>query len=63
MVDDNVYIFNELEARVEKLPHKANLSSSNMDLTTVTDAYNDIEYNFRYHFATFGFYSILPAIP
>ena len=48
VVDDNVYIFNELEGRVEKLPHKVNLSSSNMDLTTITDAYNDVEYNFRY---------------
>ena len=48
VVDDNVYIFNEMEGRVEKLPHKVNLSSSNMDLTTITDAYNDVEYNFRY---------------
>jgi len=47
VVDDNVYIFNDLEGRVEKLPHKANLSSSSMDLTTITDAYNDVEYNFR----------------
>ena len=48
IVDDNVYIFNDLEGRVEKLPHKTNLSCSNLDLSNVTDAYNDMEYNFRY---------------
>ena len=28
VVDDNVYIFNELEGRVERLPHKTATSSS-----------------------------------
>ena len=47
VVDDNIYIFNDLDGRVEKLPHKANLTSaSNMDLVQ-TDTYNDVEYNFR----------------
>ena len=47
VVDDNIYIYNHLEGRVEKLPQKAYLSTSNLDLTNITDAYNDTEHNFR----------------
>ena len=63
MVDDNVYIFNDLEARVERLPNKVNrfcsddisnkaplkvvLSASNMDLTDLRDSYTPTCQSFR----------------
>ena len=47
VVDDNVYIFNDLEGRVERLPHKMALSSSSLDISNMTDTYNDTGHNFR----------------
>ena len=47
VVDDNVYIFNDLEGRVERLPHKMALSSSSLDISSMTDTYNDTGHNFR----------------
>ena len=47
VVDDNVYIFNDLEGRVERLPHKMALSSSSLDISSMTDTYNDSGHNFR----------------
>ena len=47
VVDDNVYIFNELEGRVERLPSKLALSSSSLDISSMTDTYNHTGHNFR----------------
>ena len=47
VVDDNVYIFNELEGRVERLPNKLALSSSSLDISSMTDTYNDSGHSFR----------------
>jgi len=47
VVDDNVYIFNELDGRVERLPNKLALSSSSLDISSMTDTYNDTGHNFR----------------
>merc|ERR1712154_572236 len=47
VVDDNVYIFNELEGRVERLPHKTATSSSSLDISNMTDTYNDTGHSFR----------------
>ena len=47
VVDDNVYIFNELEGRVERLPHKTATSTSSLEISNMTDTYNDTGHSFR----------------
>lgn len=47
VVDDNVYIFNDLEGRVERLPHKVVLSQSTMDLSSMRDTYSSTSQSFR----------------